>query len=44
MRPRAFGPVRLNVQTRTPNAGPELRLEAGARHERTLDAVGSNSP
>ena len=25
----------------TPNAGPELRLEAGARHERTLEAVSS---
>jgi hypothetical protein len=24
-----------------PNAGPELRLEAGARHERTLEAVSS---
>ena len=25
----------------SPNAGPELRLEAGARHERTLEAVSS---
>src|SRR5262252_2967615 len=24
-----------------PNAGPELRLKAGARHERTLEAVSS---
>jgi hypothetical protein len=24
-----------------PNAGPEPRLEAGARHERTLEGVGS---